>query len=251
MAKRTPSILALLLASTLAVARGQTPTAPEQALLTVTNKIRLEHHLGPLVWDPALVRSARLHVAWILGDPGPSAHQYPGEPDLIARAADAGAHFDIVSENVAKEVPSVRELSDGWMRSTHHRDNILDPRLTSTGIGIVRFRGLLYAVQDFARTIPVLTQTEAERRVLELLRERGIESVVSTPAREACERDLPSSPGATFVMHWTSPAMSRLPDQLLDRLAHRHVRSAAVGACAGSREQDRGFTTSHVAVLLY
>ncbi len=246
----TRQITLLFILSATATAQLR-PTPAEQTVLHLTNQIRSEHHLAPLTWDPALTRAARLHAAWILGDPGPSAHQYPGEPDLITRAAAAGVHFDTVSENVAKGVSSVRELNEGWMTSAHHRANILDPRVNSIGIGIVRFDGLLYAVQDFARTIPVLTQSEAEQRVIELLRQRGIDSSVSAQAREACERDLSSSPRATFVMHWTSPAMSRLPDELLDRLAHRHVSSAGVGACAGSREEDRGFTTAHIAVLLY
>ncbi len=250
MSPTTHLLLALTLLPSIAAAQLR-PTPAEQTDLQLTNQIRSEHHLPPLTWDPALTRAARLHAAWILGDPGPSAHQYPGEPDLIARAAAAGVHFDTVSENVAKGVSSVRELHEGWMTSAHHRANILDPRLTSIGIGIVRFNGLLYAVQDFARINPVLTESEAEQRVVDLLRQRGIESSVSTPAREACARDLSSSPGATFVMHWTSPAMSQLPDELLNRLAHRHVTSASVGACAGSQGEDRGFTTAHIAVLLY
>ena len=243
--------LSLALTLLAPLARAQSPTPAEQAVLELTNRVRAQRHLTLLAWDPALARAARLHAAWVLGDPGPSGHQYPGEPNLIARAASAGVHFDIVSENVAKDVSSVRELNDGWMRSPHHRANILDPRLTSIGIGIVRFNGLLYAVQDFARTVPVLTEAEAEQRVIELLRRQGVEAVLSTPAREACQRDLSSSPGATFVMHWTSPAMSRLPDELLDRLAHRNATSAAVGACAGSGAEDGGFTTSHITVLLY
>ena len=241
----------LLLLSVFLPAHAQSPTGAERAILDLTNQIRAEHRLGPLAWDPALTRAARLHAAWVLGDPGPSAHQYPGEPDLITRAAAAGVHFDTVSENVAKGVSSVQELSDGWMRSPHHRSNILDPRLTSIGVGIVRFNGLLYAVEDFARTVPVLTEPEAEQRVVDLLQQRGISSTITAGARDVCARDLPSAPDATFVMHWSSPAMLRLPDELLDRIAHRHVTSATVGACPGSREEDGGFTTSHIAVLLF
>ena len=227
------------------------PTTAEQTVLQLTNQIRSEHHLTPVTWDPALARAARLHAAWILGDPGPSAHQYPGEPDLITRAAAVGVHFDTVSENVAKGVSSVRELNEGWMASAHHRANILDPRVNAIGVGIVRFDGLLYVAEDFARTNPVLTQPDAEQRVIELLSGRKVPASVTSAAREACARDLSTSPNATFVMHWTSPAMSQLPDELLDRLAHRPVHSAAVGACAASPEEDRGFTTAHIAVLLY
>ena len=244
-------ILVLLLAPLVTPALAQSPTRDEYSVFLLTNQIRSSHHLAPLTLDPALTRAARLHAAWVLGASGTLLHQYAGEPDLISRAANAGAHFDTVSENIAGNVGTVRELSDGWMSSPHHRANILDPRLTSIGVGIIRFGGLLFAVQDFARTVPVLTQTEAERRVMELLGNRNIPPTVTAEAREACSRDLPSSPGAIFVMHWTSPAMSRLPDELLDRIAHRRITSAAVGACAGSREQDGGFTTNHITVLLY
>ena len=251
MTRRSLSQIALSLVFTATAAAQLRPTPAEQTILQLTNQIRSEHHLTPLTWNPALARAARLHAAWILGDPGPSAHQYPGEPDLITRAAVVGVHFDTVSENVAKGVSSVRELNEGWMSSPRHRANILDPRVNAIGVGIVRFDGLLYVAEDFARTNPVLTQPDAEQRVIGLLSSRKVPAVVTSAAREACARDLSTSPNATFVMHWTSPAMSQLPDELLDRLAHRHVASAAVGACAGSPEEDRGFTTARIAVLLY
>src|SRR5882757_5005783 len=95
------AILLSFLSLTLLVPVVHGQSATEQALVDLANKSRAEHSLKPLSWDPALAKAARAHLVLVVQHPGIPEHQYPGEPDLIARAGNAGAHFSTVAENIA------------------------------------------------------------------------------------------------------------------------------------------------------
>ncbi len=84
-------------------------------------------------------------------------HQYPGEPDLMTRAAHAGAHFRAIAENIALG-PTPDSLENQWMHSTPHRTNILDPKMNALGVAVLRRGPNLYAVEDFAQTNEALTR---------------------------------------------------------------------------------------------
>ena len=78
---------------------GATPA--ELTLFQLANQRRAEQGIPPLAWDSALARAARGHAERMSREQGEPQHQYSGEPDLPARASQAGAHFSKVSENVA------------------------------------------------------------------------------------------------------------------------------------------------------
>ena len=88
---------------------GQQPA--EQQVMDLANADRAQQGLPPLKWDPALAQAAAQHAQLMAQQPQLS-HQYPGEPDLEARAGAAGAHFRAIAENVAL-APSPRR----WIRS--------------------------------------------------------------------------------------------------------------------------------------
>jgi uncharacterized protein YkwD len=77
------------------------------------------------------------------------------------RAAEYGYKYCIVAENIAYQFNSegftTRELTDGfiegWKKSPHHRENMLDPDVDDIGVGVARSAttGRYYAVQDFGR----------------------------------------------------------------------------------------------------
>ena len=81
---------------------------------------------------------------------GPIAHQYGGEADLSGRAAQAGAHFSVIEENVAVG-PSADAIHEEWMHSPGHRANLLRPDVDRVGVAVVAARGVLYAVADYSR----------------------------------------------------------------------------------------------------
>ena len=100
-------------------------TISEQYLFAAANRDRAAMNLPPLHLDDHLALAARLHAAEMASRRTIS-HQFPGEADLAKRAADSGAHFSLITENVA-EASNSALIHDLWMNSAGHRANLLDP----------------------------------------------------------------------------------------------------------------------------
>lgn len=232
----------------------QGATVAEQYLLQLTNQHRAEHRLPPLAWDTALAHAAHAHALLIMQDGGIALHQYPGEPDLKARVVQAGAHFSTVSENVAGNASTPVEFDRAWMNSPVHRANIFDPHLNAIGIAVVQRRGILYAVQDFSRTVAVLGSAQIEQQAQQILRAQGILPTTSAEARENARRTCRDPNSTTgyplLVMQWDGADLTQLPATLLQQMPSARHHTAAVGACPSTR-QSEGFTTYHIAVLMY
>jgi hypothetical protein len=227
------------------------PSADEQKLFAATNQARADQGLSPLRWDDSLAQAARAHAQLIMRNSQLS-HQYPGEPGLAVRAAQAGAHFQSVAENIAVG-PSADAIQKQWMKSMPHRSNILDPQLNSIGFAVLERGGYLYAVADFARSVEGLTVEQAEQSVEKLISAQGVQ--VTGPrqdARQTCEMSHGTAGGSQprFVMRWQGSDLSQLPPALRERLGSGQFKTAAVGACA-SANAEQGFTIYRVAVLLY
>jgi hypothetical protein len=225
-------------------------SAEARQLMQATNQDRAQQGLGPLRWDPALARAAQAH-AYQMVRHGELSHQYAGEPNLMTRAGRDGAHFSTVAENVAV-APNPQVVEAEWMHSPPHRHNILDARLTSVGIGLVRQGSKLWAVEDFSAAVVQMGSSQIERRVEQLLVERGVRLLsASNAARQTCTMDHGfAGPRPNFIMRWEGSDLNRLPDVLEQKLSTGSYRTAAVGAC-GSGNQGHGFTTYRMAVLLF
>ncbi|MDT7812406.1 MAG: hypothetical protein QOJ42_2322 [Acidobacteriaceae bacterium] len=230
------------------LARGQSTEARQ--LMQATNEDRAQHGLGPLRWDPALARAAQAH-AYQMVRHGELSHQYAGEPDLMTRAGHDGAHFSTVAENVAV-APTPQSVESEWMHSSHHRQNILDARLTTVGIGLVRRGNNLWAVEDFSAAVEQMGSSQVERRVEQMLTDRGIRPLGATnAARQTCAMDHGfAGPRPNFVMRWEASGVNRLPDVLEAKISTGRYRTAAVGACS-SGNRGGGFTTYRMAVMLF
>jgi hypothetical protein len=181
-------------------------------------------------------------------------HRYPGEPDLTERTGLAGARFQLIEENIALGAYPLK-IHQAWLQSPGHRANLLNPEVDSVGIAVVASHGSLFAVEDFSRSVPQLTDAQVESAVTSLIRPSGITILRdSTDARAACTRDhgLPASVSAQplFVMRWQGGDLSELPAKLTSRLASRQYRQAAIGSCAPLDVHER-FTVYRLAVLLY
>jgi hypothetical protein len=227
-------------------------TAAEQ-IVALANQARSENGAGRLRWDPALAAAALYHCRRMAAE-GPISHRYGGEPDLSARASQAGAHFSVIEENVAVG-PSAAVIHDEWMHSPGHRSNLLSPDVDRVGVAVVASRGVLYAVADYSREVQSLGAREVEAKVADLIRPSGV-SILSDPslARAACATDqgVPHASGAMpgFVMRWQDSELAQLPKSLAERLAEGRYHLAAVGSCP-ARGNQGSFTAYRVAVLLY
>ena len=259
------AVCAVLLAPASASAQPQSNTGGQNAaganlqaeaeqLLAMANRARSIAGLGQLQWDAGLARAALYHCRWMVRE-GPIAHRYDGELDLQERAANSGARFGTIEENVAiGSTPAV--IHEAWMNSPGHRANLLSPEVDRVGIAVIASRGVLYAVQDFARDVPSLTAEQVEARVAELVRVSGIAIEFDpTTARAACATTsgFPKNAAGVeprFIDRWQDPTLDKLPQQLADKLSSGNYRSAAIGSCPAGAVQG-GFTSYRVAVLLY
>jgi hypothetical protein len=238
--------LALLLAAT---HPSLAQSNAERALFQMTNQARTQHNLPPLHWDPTLAQAALAHAQWVVHEPNDLQHQYPGEPDLPSRAAQAHAHFTSVSENLARGNVSPADLHRGWMASPTHRANILDPNLNAVGIAVLEYRGFLYAVEDFSRTATVQSFDSLEKRVSQILLEHGVAPAASNAdAHQTCTMQSGTAGYPRLVVQWDGPDPTLLPDALLHAIATGRYTTAEVAVCASKQPQ---FTTYNVAVLLY
>jgi len=230
--------------------RAHAQSAEARQLMQATNEDRAQHGLGPLRWDPALARAAQGH-AYQMVRHGELSHQYAGEPELVERAGQNGAHFSTVAENIAV-ASSPQVVESEWMHSPPHRHNILDARLTTVGIGLVRQGNNLWAVEDFSAAVVQMGSTQIEHRVEQLVAERGIRFVnASRAAEQTCAMEHGSvGPRPNFIMRWEGSDLNRLPDVLEEKISTGRYRTAAVGACR-SNNQRGGFTTYRLAVMLF
>ena len=246
-------LIALVLLTPAAFAQKDVPSA-EQTLLQFINQHRGENDLQPLTIDPALSQVARAHAVLMSQQKGEAQHQYPGEPDLITRAAQAGAHFHSVSENIVSGSFRLEDLDRSWMKSDVHRANILDPKATAVGISVIENHDTMYIVEDFAQSVAALSLDDIEKKAQQQLSDQGIKPAEAAnsrqDARKACETQANDAPNAIAVMQWDGADFSKLSAVILQHMPQARDHTAAVGACANKRDGE-GFTTYRAAVLIY
>lgn len=250
-------VLSLALLTPALAAHAQDAGQPENLqpqadqLFDLANQARAQAGAAPLNWDPALAQSALAHCARMAAE-GPIAHRYNNELDVAERAAEAGAHFGLIEENIAIG-PDAAAIHAEWMRSPGHRDNLLNPQVDRVGIAVLWSRGVLYAVADYSHAVRALSPFQVEAAVGNLIRPSGV-TVLADPsvARSYCATDHGPAGAArpSFIMLWQGSDLTRLPQQLVARLASGQFRSAAVGNCPSQGDQG-AFTAYRIAVLLY
>jgi uncharacterized protein YkwD len=224
------------------------PSAEEKLLLDAANRERSAAGLQPLKWDNALATAARLH-AEVMVSQNLLLHQCLDEPPLDQRAARAGAIFSMIAENIAVG-PNPETIHNGWMHSPGHRKNILNADVTAVGMATMRGSGGLFAVQDFSRPVEALSWEQQEEKIVSLLKVNGLPAAdVTGDARKTCNMDggFRGAP-ALYVIRFEVTDLSKLPDDLLQKVKSRAYRKAAVGACRGG--ETAGFTRYRIAVLL-
>ena len=224
--------------------------SPEGILFQSANRERAARGLPALAWNAALAEAAWQH-ALRLAQQNSLSHQLPGEPDVAARAALAGARFSTIAENVA-EGPSAVSLHEQWMKSPPHRANLLDPQLSSVGIAVAKRNGTLFAVEDFSDTVVQLSLRQQEKLVEEQLQSRGLRVLdYASEARRTCALDngYAGNHRPSFVVHYATPDLGSLPEMLEKRIRNGRYHSGAVGACPLGKKT--GLSGYRVAVMLY
>jgi len=231
--------------------KPQVQPAKAEQLFAFANQARAAIGVGSLKWDPALAAGALEHCLRMAKE-GPIAHRYGGEPDLTARAGQAGAHFSLIEENIAVGAYPA-SIHQGWMNSPDHRANLLNPGVDRAGIAVVSRGGAIFAVADYARVVPVLTQAQVEAAFAGMLRAKGLAILRDpTAARAYCASSgrFRGADAPGFLIRWQNPDVTQLPQPLLQKVASGEYRQASVGSCP-PQNVEGDFTLYRVAVFLY
>jgi uncharacterized protein YkwD len=117
-------------------ARPVQPLDPEKALAAV-NAFRAENGLGALVLDVRLSRAAAMQ-SQAQAASGWMGHYGSDGSTAKDRAARAGYHAKIASENVASGQKSFADAMHFWEESSGHRTNLLRPNVTAIGVAMAK-----------------------------------------------------------------------------------------------------------------
>ncbi len=134
--------------------------AAEAAIVEMTNAFRAEHQRAPVRQNPQLAAAARAYSKKLTGYKALS-HTADGTTPAD-RIKGAGYAYCQVGENLAMLLDTrgftaaeyARRAVEGWEDSPGHRENMLLPYVTETGVGVVRASPTepkYIAVQLFAR----------------------------------------------------------------------------------------------------
>ena len=97
------------------------------------NSFRAQNGLGPVSVDPTLVEAAR-YQAVAMASRDVLSHEVAG--DFTTRMNNAGFVYANATENVGAGHTSVADAINAWIRSPHHRENML--MKDATRIGMVK-----------------------------------------------------------------------------------------------------------------
>lgn len=105
--------------------------------LELTNAARLAAGLAPLVLSPELSGAAQSY-SQVLASGSCFEHTCGAVPDFAQRIGQAGyADWSALAENIAAGYPTPEAVVTGWLASPGHRANILSPKYSEIGVGVV------------------------------------------------------------------------------------------------------------------
>jgi uncharacterized protein YkwD len=143
----------------------------ERRTFDLVNGERTARNLTALKWNDAVASVARAHSADMAAN-GFFSHTGSGGTNVSSRLQSGGVwYWNSSAENLLMEGGAVyytnilgiiewrtkyftfeqlaQNATQGWMNSTGHRENILNPMLDEAGVGVHAFNDSYYFTQDF------------------------------------------------------------------------------------------------------
>ncbi|KAF0532024.1 CAP domain-containing protein [Gigaspora margarita] len=116
-------------------------------MLSLVNSARSDNGVEPpLQLDSLLIGTAQRHSERMEESDELSHDDVDG--DFATRVTNSGYDWNAIGENIASGYQDEDSVMDGWMNSSPHRENILNPDFRDLGVG----RSGNYWTQDFGRT---------------------------------------------------------------------------------------------------
>jgi uncharacterized protein YkwD len=153
--------LASAQAAEMRAAGDQSPDLADvvERLISRTNALRHQEGRPPVAPNPQLTATAH-DFATFMARTSQFGHTADGQSPE-ARAKVHGYDPCLIAENIASQhhpagftaEALTQGFFEGWQRSPSHRENLLDPAVTETGVGVAQSEqiGAYYAVQLFGR----------------------------------------------------------------------------------------------------
>jgi len=110
----------------------------EREVFDLTNEHRIANGLNPLQWDDVLATASREHSEDMFYSNNMS-HTGSDGSTPGQRIDRMGIAWRRWAENVAAGQQTPAEVVEGWMNSPGHRANILNPNLTTLGVGFYNY----------------------------------------------------------------------------------------------------------------
>lgn len=114
--------------------QNQSQSSFAYRVFELTNQERVKAGLLPLEWSDSLAAVALAHSK-DMAIRGFFDHTNPDGLSPFDRMKNAGISYRRAAENIAAGQQSPEAVVNGWMNSSGHRANILNPQLTHLGVG--------------------------------------------------------------------------------------------------------------------
>lgn len=120
----------------------------EEEVVRLVNIERQKEGLAPLTHSSELSKVARAK-SQDMANNNYFSHNSPTYGDPFAMMGSFGIQYRTAGENIAKGYSSAESVVRGWMNSSGHRANILNPSFGKIGVGYVKVNGTTYWTQMF------------------------------------------------------------------------------------------------------
>ncbi len=231
----------------------------EERLLELLNKERSARFLTPLSFAPDF-RAVAIEHSKDMASHQKLTHLSTSGKSYLDRLVKAGLFFVEIGENVAaSDTFDAEFIHQGFMESPEHRDNVLNPRYDTVGIGVVISQDRKYYItQDFAQSLNKLGTDEAEIAIKEeintirknsALPPLSFHNIADSFARRQSRNRASGKPlqnialffGETHIHFITTPVLA-IPKNIFQAIASDRYETAAVGAWFGRLEDYPGGT---------
>ena len=120
----------------------------EMEIVNLVNIERQKEGLAPLQYSSELSKVARAK-SQDMASKNYFSHNSPTYGDPFSMMKSFGISYRTAGENIAKGYLSAQSVMKGWMNSSGHRANILNPSFGKIGVGYVNINGTTYWTQMF------------------------------------------------------------------------------------------------------
>ena len=162
-----------------------------ERIVELTNEFRRKEGLEPVTTD-ATLRDTAAEFAAYMARTDRYGHTADGRQPH-ERAKQQGYEYCIVSENIAYQFKTTgfdtaqlaQRFFEGWKNSPPHRENMLDPDVTETGVAVAQSEqtGVFYGVQMFGRPKSMQFQFSIQNPTEQTARYRIGERTFELPPR--------------------------------------------------------------------